>query len=84
MSNPEDIKLVFFNSYIYNSYLSLGVSDSQRRKKLFYKTHSVSEVSVTQSCLALCDPMDYSQLGYSAHGILHVSILEWVTIPFLR
>ena len=24
--------------------------------------------SVTQSCLILCDPMDYSQSGYSVHG----------------
>ena len=44
----------------------------------------VSEVKVTQSCPALCDPMDYSLLGSSIHGILQTRILEWVAIPFSR
>ena len=41
-------------------------------------------VSVTQSCLTLCDPMDCSQPGSSVHGILQARILEWVAIPFSR
>ena len=36
-----------------------------------------SEVKVIQSCLTLCDPMDYT-----VHGILQAIILEWATIPF--
>ena len=32
-----------------------------------------------QSCLTLCDPMDYTVLG-----ILQVRILQWVAIPFSR
>ena len=32
---------------------------------------------VTQSCLTLCDPMDYT-----VHGILQGRILEWVAFPF--
>ena len=36
-------------------------------------------VKVTQSCLTLCDPMDYT-----AHGILQARILEWVAFPFSR
>ena len=35
---------------------------------------------VTQLCLTLCDPMDYSQPASSVHGILQASILEWVAI----
>ena len=31
---------------------------------------------VAQSCLTLCDPMDYSLPGYSIHGILQARILE--------
>ena len=31
-----------------------------------------SEVKVTQSCLTLCDPMDYT-----VHGILQARIREW-------
>ena len=34
-----------------------------------------------QSYLTLSDPMDYSPLGSSVHGILQARILEWV--PFL-
>ena len=41
-------------------------------------------VLVTQSCLTLCDPMDYSPLGSSVHGILQARILEWVAISFSR
>ena len=32
----------------------------------------------------LCDPMDFSPLGSSAHGIFQAGILEWVAISFLR
>ena len=36
-------------------------------------------VKVAQSCLTLCDPMDYT-----IHGILQVRIPEWVAFPFSR
>ena len=38
-----------------------------------------SEVKVTQSCLTLCNPVDYT-----VHGILQARILEWVAFPFSR
>ena len=37
-----------------------------------------------QSCLTVCNPMDYSPLGSSVHGILQVRRLEWVAISFSR
>ena len=37
-----------------------------------------------QSCQTLCDPMDCSLPGSSAHGILQARILEWVAIPLSR
>ena len=37
-----------------------------------------------QSCLTLCDPMDCSPPGSSAHGILQARILEWVVTTFSR
>ena len=37
------------------------------------------KVKVTQSCLILFDPMDYT-----VHGILKAKILEWVAFPFSR
>ena len=39
---------------------------------------------VAQSCLTLCDPMDYSPPGSSVHGISQARILEWVAISFSR
>ena len=41
-------------------------------------------VLVAQSCLTLCNHMDCSLLGSSAHEILQARILEWVAIPFSR
>ena len=37
------------------------------------------KVKVTQSCLTLCDPTDYT-----VHGILQARILEWVADSFSR
>ena len=37
-----------------------------------------------QLCLTLCDPMDYSPLGSSIHGIHQARILEWIAITFSR
>ena len=37
------------------------------------------KVKITQSCLTLCNPMDYT-----INGILQARILEWLTIPFSR
>ena len=39
---------------------------------------------VVQSCPTLCDPLDHSPPGSSAHGILWARVLEWVAIPFSR
>ena len=36
-------------------------------------------VKATQSCLTLCDPMDYA-----IHGILQARTLEWIAVPFSR
>ena len=36
-------------------------------------------MKVTQSCLTLCDRMDYT-----VHGILQARILEWVAVPLAR
>ena len=37
------------------------------------------EVKVAQSCLTLCNPMDYTVCG-----ILQARTLEWVAFPFSR
>jgi len=47
-------------------------------------TLAVGCVLVVQSCLTLCDPMDYSPTGSSVHGILQARILEWDVTSFFR
>ena len=37
---------------------------------------------VAQSCLTLCNPIDWSLPGFSVHGIFEARILEWVAISF--
>ena len=43
-----------------------------------------SEVFIIQSCLALCDPMDWGSADSSVPGILQARILEHVAISFSR
>ena len=43
-----------------------------------------SEMEFTQSCLTVCDPMEWSPPGSSVHGILQAGILEWVAMPSSR
>ena len=41
-----------------------------------------SESEVVQSCLTLQDPMDYSLLSSSIHGIFQARVLEWDAMAF--
>ena len=41
-----------------------------------------SESEVSPSCLTLSDPMGYSLLGSSVHGIFQARVLEWGAIAF--
>ena len=40
---------------------------------------ALGKVKVAQSCLTLCDPMDYT-----VHAILQARILEWVAVTSSR
>ena len=44
----------------------------------------VSSMLSRLSCVQLCDSVDHSLAGSSAHGILQARILEWVAISFSR
>ena len=51
---------------------------------LIYTSNICMCVVITQLCLTLCDPMDYSPSGSSVHRILQARIQEWVAIPFSK
>ena len=61
---------IFKNIFFYNQTV---------RVKCDLNGESLTKVKVTQSCLTLCDSMNYT-----AHGILQARILEWVAFPFSR
>ena len=42
---------------------------------------SLVKLKAAQSCLTLCNPMDYRLPDSSVHGILQARILEWVAMP---
>ena len=46
---------------------------------LIYMQSIIIVIKVTQSCLTVFDPMDYT-----IHGILQARILEWVAFPLSR
>ena len=52
-----------------------------KAQSLKHRTYQ-SESEVTQSCPALCDPMDCSLPGSSVHGIFQARVLEWGAIAF--
>ena len=43
-----------------------------------------SESEVAQLCPTLSDPMDFSLLGSSIHGIFQARVLEWGAIAFSK
>ena len=48
------------------------------------KTKDTHQPTYVLSHLWLCDPMDCSLPGSSAHGIIWARILEWIAISFFR
>ena len=48
------------------------------------RSNLAAKAADTQTCLAVCVPMDCSPRGSSVHGIFQARILEWVAISFSR
>ena len=48
--------------------------------KSSYTSRACVCAQLLQLCPTLCDPMDWSLLGCSVHGILQAGILEWVAM----
>ena len=69
----------------------VSLENSTKHLKNYHKFYTVSSRNIRKgSCLVaksrptLCDPMDYSLPGSSAHGILQLRIWEWVAISFTK
>ena len=67
---PSDPGLLFY------------ASESEIQEKFDDLSYLSEWVIITQSCLTVCNPMDYSLPGSSVHGILQARILEWAAISF--
>ena len=68
--------LLFYSRYLNSVAVnSKKVSTDYTREVMLHQ----EKVKVTQSCLTLCKPMDYT-----VHGILQARMLEWVAVPFSR
>ena len=76
----------YSNKYIFHSYMCTNMCDLFELCKINNLTLTVCPFLkiVAQSCLTLCDPMDYSLPGSSVHGIFQARILEWLAIFFSR
>ena len=69
-----------YTLYIYTVYISIYISVYI----CIYIYNMKVKVLAALSCLTVCNPMDCSPPGSSAHGILQAGKLEWVEIPFSR
>ena len=66
-------------TFPYSVYWKRGIKTSPFSRKGDINYTSWVKVKVAQSCLTLCNTMDYA-----VHGTLQVGILEWLAIPFSR
>ena len=75
--------LLFFKTeveFIYNVVVVSSLQQSNSVIHIYLHMHAKS----CQSCLNLCNPMNYSPPGSSVHGILQARILERVSMPSSR
>ena len=65
-------------------YLALGATVKRESGKTQHAVDGFPMCSVTQSCPTLCNPVDCSLPGFSAHRTFQARILEWVAISLSR
>ena len=61
-----------------NSFSFLSLLFSYIKKQALF---SCVHAKLLQSCLRLCDPVDYSLPASSIHEILQIRVLEWIAMP---
>ena len=79
--NTEVCSLSFLQGIFLTQELNQGLLHCRQiLYQLSYREAHIVKVLVTQSCPALCNPMDCSPLGSSVRGILHQEY--WNGLPF--
>ena len=76
------VSIIKFNHVLENN--SIFSYKTNPECKIILYISNVCVCVLTQSCLPLCNPMDYSPPGSSVQGILQARILEWVATPFSK
>ena len=92
MDGLEELTLVFPNPGLVWLFHQPGVFVDEPRlpenvsSGVFYLRPKKEQIlaAAAQSCPTLCDPIDSSPPGFSAHGIFQARILEWVAISSSR
>ena len=74
----------FFHQFLWDPNLEIEGSSQVFFSPFHFLLKHVSAAAAKslQSCPTLCDPMDCSLPGFSVHGILQATTLEWVAISF--
>ena len=67
--------LAVYESFLFSYILTVGVTGPFN---LIILKYGVCVCSATRLCPTLCNPMDCSPLGSSAHGIFQARILKYV------
>ena len=67
---------LFYNLSVYRMTYTMDYTGGFSQRPLTLENSSL-KLKVSQACLTLYDPMDYT-----VYGILQARILKWVAVPF--
>ena len=76
-SNKQNLNLWYTSNFLHSIYIVLDITDITSNLCVCVCVHA-------QSCPTLWNPMGYSLLGSSVHGISQARILMWVAIACIR
>ena len=90
VSNPKELLFRISKGYQQIHYITTIKGTKVQTTQLYiiivyyYLMYACIRAQSLQSCLTLCNPMEYSLSSPSEHGVLQARILEWVAMPSSR